>query len=287
MRMIEGRSHLSVKLNAAGVIPAIVAILAACAVARDLEFDQWAGSRVGARHHRSARAGTTAPYDRLRACDRAFRAPLRGVRAEPRAHRRGSRQARRRHSRGRARRGHGRARRYGDFAHRHARRRLSGAGVPDPGNADRLRAAAVLSWRHRAAGRSLHDARSRWRSSKTARTSGWEANVHEADTARSPGGGEGHAGAAAGRGARHRAAFDRGHVARGGQRRHAHRAARQGHHGARRAGARRRGGGDRRRPHRRARCAQRLHPRRLSAHGAAGACARPHAQGEGPRVSMP
>ena len=60
--------------------------------------------------------------------------------------------------------------------------------------------------------------------------------------------------------------------------------ARQGHHGARRARARRRGGVDRLRPHRSARCAQGLHPRWLSAHGAAGACARPHAQGEGPRA---
>ena len=80
------------------------------------------------------------------------------------------------------------------------------------------------------------------------------------------------------------AAFHRRHAARGGQRRHARRAARQGHHGARRARARRRGGGDRLRPHRRARRAQGLHPRRLSAHGAAGRGARSHAPGEGPQA---
>ena len=60
--------------------------------------------------------------------------------------------------------------------------------------------------------------------------------------------------------------------------------ARQGDDGARRTRARRRGGGDRLRPHRRARCAQGLHSRRLPAHGAAGARARSHAQGEGPRA---
>ena len=69
-----------------------------------------------------------------------------------------------------------------------------------------------------------------------ARSPGEGAILHETDSSRTAGGGQGNAGATAGSSLRDRPALYRRNVARGGCRRHAGRPQGQGHHGERRSG---------------------------------------------------
>ena len=91
-----------------------------------------------------------------------------------------------------------------------------------------------------------------------------------------PGAGKGTQAERFARSARHPEDLDRRHPARSGARRHRDRAARQGDHGSRRAGERRRDDRDRARAARAAGRARRVRARRLSADGGAGGGARRH-----------